>query len=85
MQADAPKARFYVAAEIERNEKTMDQFRGVFGRSTGGGAAQDPLYLQFALPEERGKAIEEVFARLRAEAKYDEKDAFKKGEKKEQE
>jgi hypothetical protein len=85
VETDAPRARLYVAAEVERQEKTIDQFRSVFSRSSATGLAADPLYLQFALPEERGKAIDEVFARLRAEAKFDEKDAFKKREKRDSE
>jgi hypothetical protein len=79
---DAPRTRYFVAAEVQRDERTIDQFRMVFGRSTETGVAQDPLYMQHALPEERGVAIEDVRARLRADAKYDEKDAFKKREKK---
>ncbi len=82
---DAPRARYYVACEVDRAEKTIDQFRNVFGKVTAAGPANDPLFDRYALAQEREKARETVFARLRAEAKLDEKDALKKGEKRDSE
>ena len=46
-------------------------------RSNATGPAQNPLYFQYALPEAQVRAMEEVRARLRADAKLEEKDAFK--------
>jgi hypothetical protein len=81
--ADAPKSRYYVACEVARLEKTVEEFRDVFARSAAGSNQQDLLYERFALPEERGQALVDVFARLRADAKLEETEAFKNREKKE--
>jgi hypothetical protein len=78
---DAPRSRYYVAATTGRTERTIDQFRNVFSRVSG--PAQDPLYNDHALLEERRRAINEVMARLRAEAGLVETDAFKNREKRE--
>jgi hypothetical protein len=83
--SDAPRTRFYVACEVGRVEKTVDQFRDVFAKVTAVGAANNPLYNQYALPEERGQAMTDVLARLRAEAGLQEKDALKNREKREAE
>jgi hypothetical protein len=83
--ADAPRTRFYVACEVRRFEKTIDQFRDVFAKVTATGPAHNPLYDQYALPEERGEAVSEVFARLRAEAGLQEKEALKNRQKRETE
>src|SRR5262245_4253883 len=83
--SDAPRTRFYVACETGRTEKTVDQFRDVFTKATAVGPANNPLYNQYALPEERGQAVTEVLARLRAEAGLEEKDALKNREKREAE
>lgn len=77
---DAPRSRYYVACEVARAEKTIDQFRSVFAKVTAAGPANDPLFDRYALPQEREKAREAVFARLRAEAKLEEKEAFKNRE-----
>jgi len=82
---DAPRTRYYVACEVARFEKSVDQFRDVFVKSTGTGAAQNPLYERFVLPDERSRAIKEVFERLRADAKLEEKEAFKDREKRDAE
>jgi hypothetical protein len=81
---DAPRTRYYVACEVERFEKTVDQFRDVFAKTTATGAAQNPLYERFVLPDERLRATEEVLKRLRAEAKLEEKEAFKNRDKREE-
>jgi hypothetical protein len=76
--ADAPRTRYYVACEIARFEKTVEQFRdSVFTKTNATGPAQNPLYQQYALQEEQIKAIEEVKLRLRADAHLEEKEAFK--------
>lgn len=80
--ADQPRTHYYVACEISRREKTVDEFREVFSKTAAPSMVQNPLYEQYALPEERMRALEDVKARLRAEAKLDEKDAFKNREKK---
>lgn len=82
---DAPRSRYYVACEVARAEKTIDQFREVFATSTATGPAKNPLFDEYAMMQEREKARETVFARLRAEAKLEEKDAFKNREKRESE
>lgn len=82
---DAPRSKFYVAACVDRNERTLDEFRYVFSRSTAVGAMQDPLYFQHALVPERTEATKLVLERLRAEANYTETDAFKNREKKDAE
>jgi hypothetical protein len=74
---DAPKVRYYVAAATGRTEKTVDQFRNVFGRVTAADAIRDPLYFQNALPAERDEATQDALSRLRADAKLEEKEAFK--------
>ena len=79
---DQPRTHYYVACEVDRREKTVDEFREVFAKSAAPGMTQNPLYENYALGEERMKALEEVRLRLRAEAKLDEKDAFKNREKK---
>jgi len=83
--SDAPRSNFFVACEVRRFEKTVDQFRDVFAKVTATGPAHNPLYDQYALPEERGQAVGDVLARLRAEAGYQEKDALKAREKREAE
>jgi hypothetical protein len=76
--ADNPRTHFYVACVVERFDKKVEDFRdSVFTKSTATGPGQNPLYFQYALPEERGRAMEEVRTRLRADAKLEEKDAFK--------
>jgi hypothetical protein len=79
---DTPRSKFYVACEIARDEKTVEQFREVFVKTNASGAANDPLF-GHVLSEHRQRAIEEVRLRLRADAKLDEKEAFKSREKKE--
>jgi hypothetical protein len=75
---DNPRTRFYVACVVERFDKKIEDFRdSVFTKTNATGPAQNPLYFQYALPEERGRAMEEVRTRLRADAKLEEKDAFK--------
>lgn len=83
--SDQPRTHYYVACEVGRREKTVDEFREVFAKTAGPGAVQNPLYEQFALPEERIRALDDVKLRLRAEAKLEEKDAFKNREKKDTE
>ena len=83
--ADQPRTHYYVACEVSRREKTVDEFREVFSKTAAPDMAQNPLYLQYALPEERMRAIEDVRLRLRADAKLEEKDAFKNREKKDTE
>jgi hypothetical protein len=78
---DSPRTRFYVAAVVERFEKTMDQFREVFDKAGAPGIAHNPLYDR-ALGEERVRAYEAALARLRAEAGLEIKDALKNREKK---
>ncbi|HEX3151037.1 MAG TPA: hypothetical protein VHR66_23355 [Gemmataceae bacterium] len=80
---DAPKTRYYVACVTARSEKTIDQFRNVYDKSTAV-LGKNPLYDQ-ALGEERFKAMPEVFDRLRAEAGLELKEAFKNRERKESE
>ena len=82
---DAPRSRFYVVCEVARAEKTVDQFRDVFATSTATGPANNPLFDRYAMAVERERARETVFARLRAEAKLEEKDAFKNREKRDME
>ena len=82
---DAPRSRFYVACEVQRFEKTLDQFRDVFTKATATGPAHNPLYDQYALPDERRQAVEDVLARLRAEAGLQEKDALRNRERRETE
>ena len=75
---DSPRTHYYVACVVDRLDKKIEEFRdSVFTKSTATGPAQNPLYMQYALPEERGKAMEDVRTRLRADAKLEEKDAFK--------
>jgi hypothetical protein len=81
--ADAPRTRYYIACVVSRNERTVDQFRGVYDKSTAV-LGKNPLYDQ-ALAEERYKAVPEVFDRLRAEAGLDVKESFKNRERKEAE
>jgi hypothetical protein len=81
---DAPKAKFYVACEVARNVKTVDQFREVFVKTTATGAAQNPLY-GYVLSDQRKKPLDFVRARRRADAKLEEKEAFKNREKKDAE
>jgi hypothetical protein len=80
--ADQPRNRYYVATEVGRREKTVDEFREVFSKTAAPGVMQNPLYEQYALPEERIRALEDVKLRLRADAKFEEKDALKNREKK---
>ena len=82
--ADAPRSKFYVACTVSRNEKTIDQFRDVFTHANTTGPGLNPLYGQYALPEEQREAIREVLLRLRAEAKLEEKEGFKKGDKRDE-
>ncbi|MBO0698534.1 MAG: hypothetical protein J2P46_09075 [Zavarzinella sp.] len=82
---DAPRSRFYVACETQRTEKTLDQFRDVFAKATATGPAQNPLYGQYALPDERRQAMDDVLARMRSEARLQEKDALKNRERRETE
>lgn len=81
---DSARTRYYVACEVSRAEKTVEQFRDVFAKTTATGAAQNPLYDRFVLPDERLRASKEVLERLRADAKLEEKEAFKNREKKDE-
>jgi hypothetical protein len=83
--ADQPRTHYYVACEVDRREKTVDDFREVFSKTAAPSMVQNPLYEGYALPEERFKALEEVKLRLHADAKLEEKDAFKNREKKDTE
>jgi hypothetical protein len=83
--ADAPRNRYYVACEVERIEKTVEQFRDVFTKSAVAGPTQNPLYDQYALREERSRAVQEVFDRLRADAKLELKEGFKNREERDRE
>lgn len=75
---DNPRAHFFVACVVDRLDKKIEDFRdNVFTKTNATGPARNPLYFQFALPEERGRAMEEVRVRLRADAGLEEKDAFK--------
>jgi hypothetical protein len=75
---DSPRTRFFVACVVERLDRKIEDFRdSVFTKTNATGPAQNPLYFQFALPEEQRRAIEEVRVRLRADANLQEKDAFK--------
>ena len=78
--ADNPRTHYYVACLVNRYDRTIDQFRDVFTHANATGPAQNPLYYQYALPEERFRALEEVRARLRADAKLEETEAFKSGQ-----
>jgi hypothetical protein len=83
---DAPKRKYYVACVVSRLEKKVEDFRDeVFTKATAVGVARNPLYDQFALPEAQGQAAQDVFKRLRAEAKLEEKEALKNREKREAE
>lgn len=75
--ADAPRERYYVAALMSKTEKSVEQFREVFEKTTATGAAKNPLYEQFAMPEEQIQAIEDVRLRLRADAGLELTDAFR--------
>ncbi len=77
---DAPQSHYYVACEISRQEKNVDQFRDVFGKTNATGVAQNQLYQGHALQEDRMRAINEVRERLHADAKLEEKEAFKNKE-----
>lgn len=79
--SDAPRTRYYVACEVARFPRTVEQFREVFVKSTAAGPAKNPLYDNYALPKERQEANARVFARLRADARLDEKEAFKNRDK----
>lgn len=82
--ADSARNHYYVACEVGRSEKTVEQFRDeVFTKSSAASLTQDPLYERYAIPEERLKATQEVLQRLRADAKLEEKEAFKNREKRE--
>ena len=81
---DAPRTRYYIACEVARAEKTVDQFRDVFAKTTATGGANNPLYERFVLPDERLRASKEVLERLRADAKLEEKEALKNREKRDE-
>jgi len=83
VQPDSPRRHFYVACRVGQTEKTVEEFRDVFSRSTATPPAQDPLYEQYALPEVRIKANQVVRERLRADAKLDEKEGFKNRDRRE--
>jgi hypothetical protein len=82
---DAPRTRYYVACLVAKNEKTVDQFRDVFDRANATGPARNPLYAQYALPEEQFQAMNDARLRLRADAGLELKEAFEKRERKETE
>lgn len=80
---DNPRTHFYVACVVERLDKKIEDFRdSVFTKTSATGPAQNPLYF-YALREDRDRAMEDVRVRLRADAKLEEKDAFKTGRREE--
>ena len=82
--ADAPRVKYYVACSVKKFEKPLDTFRDdVFTKTNA--ISPNPLYVQYALREERNKANREVGLRLRAEAGLELTDEFKKGERRESE
>jgi hypothetical protein len=82
---DAPRTHFYVACLVEKQEKTVEQFRDVFDKATVTGLGRNPLYGQYALPEEQFRAFKDSSLRLRADAGLSLKEAFQSRERKEEE
>lgn len=82
--ADSPRAHFYVACLVEKREKTVEQFKEVFDK-VNASIGRNPLYAQYALPEERGRAMLDAKLRLRADAGLELKEAFTKRERREDE
>jgi hypothetical protein len=81
---DAPRKHYYVACLIEKYEKTVEQFRDVFDKANTTGIGRNPLYTQYAMPQERGQAINDARERLKADAGLDIKEAFEKRGREEQ-
>lgn len=81
---DAPKSTYYVAVMTGRDEKTIEQFQDVFGKSAAFGFGRNELYERHALPIERAAAFRGMFDRLKAEAGYKETEEYKKRENQDQ-